>query len=73
MTDSLMPDLNGTVCAAAGCIEVGDTIATVHLTVPHELGFPDPTVLLEAPICAEHAHKLRAGARLDDLTTAGDW
>ena len=62
-----MPDLNGTICSAGGCLDVGDRMAVIGLQVPAELSFADPSVSLVAVVCAEHAHMLRAGATLVNL------
>lgn len=69
MSDSLTPDLNGTICADAGCLDVADVVATIELEAPPELGYPDPRTLLAVPLCMEHAAKLRSGGRLVSIRT----
>jgi hypothetical protein len=69
--DSLTPDLNDTACCVGGCVAVADIIGQAAVTLHHETGVPDDQrdLVLELPLCADHAHLLRLGVERCDLTT----
>jgi hypothetical protein len=62
-SESLTPDLDDTPCAASDCFAVADVIGAATVRIPDDVGLrPDQQVLiLEVPLCIEHAHWLRMG------------
>lgn len=62
MSDSLNPDLNGTICSATGCLNVADVISLATLRTNVLVGaVPDEELITVAiPLCVTpHAHLLR--------------
>ena len=72
LSDSrLTPDLDGTGCCAADCLDAADTVGTATLGVPLEVGIDGP-IVLAVPLCIEHAHLLRMGVT-DCRLDSGIW
>ncbi len=67
MTDSLIDDLNDTVCSVAGCFHVADEMHRVHGRVSDNISTPEQArdVEVVVPVCDEHARLFRTG--LDGL------
>ncbi|MDO3396998.1 hypothetical protein QWJ41_14825 [Nocardioides sp. SOB44] len=63
MSQSLNPDLEGTPCSIATCLDVADVIGAATVRLPLLVGVPEGnrTLILETPLCVEHAHLLRMG------------
>jgi hypothetical protein len=63
VTDSLIDDLNDTVCGVAGCFHVADALHRVHGRIPDDIGAPEETRNVEVvvPVCGEHGHLFRSG------------
>ncbi|MEP7738297.1 hypothetical protein ABKW28_11640 [Nocardioides sp. 31GB23] len=63
MKRSLNADLDDTTCSVATCLDVADVIGTATVRLPLLVGVPEGnrTLILETPLCVEHAHLLRMG------------
>jgi hypothetical protein len=69
--DSLNPDLNDTTCCVGGCFDVADHMGQAAVRIHHLVGVPEhlQDIVIELPVCAEHAHVLRMGVERFELTT----
>jgi hypothetical protein len=67
--DSLNPDLTGSVCSVGNCFAVADIVATATVRLPAEVGVveADESMVLETPVCMDHAHLLRMGVTSFDF------
>ena len=71
--ESLNPDLNGTLCTVADCLEAADTMSVQTLRIRACVGFADGDreIVLDIPLCLGHAQQVGIGVeswRFDSLT-----
>lgn len=69
--EPLTPDLAGVLCAVCTCLDTADVVAHATVTPHRDVGLnpSDDTLVLELPVCAEHAHLLRMGVERFNLRT----
>jgi len=59
------PELEGTFCVVADCLDPVHALASAHIVLPASIGMPDGYEYLtfDIPVCSGHQYLLRQGVR----------